>query len=552
MITPRFELSQDEKFLYIKIDALLAKISDTEVFVDEDEFCFYSTPYYLRLHLPGSIVENGEEQCTYNEGAFSLKFSKKVHGKFFDGLDMLTSLLTPKGKTHAKAPVIEVISKDNDNANNENELNSEAILWYANPDETDSQIGMHSGYGFANQRSAVFEKLNDEFASVIEIKDPDNSCIKMRMKKKMELESKKFDPDYFIADFLDEDEMVCTVCHYIPPWVKLWNESQEKGVPYQSLIKLNSDEQYQLTLLPKKEYLLDDAEILTSVYLGLVDILFAYCYDVRINQGEKNSESGWTLAKLSSMMSCLVAFNDLKTVIVSSFRRSLSYPLFRSWKLNMLVLSDLTTLFRGGRLQILKSLLVVKEIMQGYELNHILNDLYITDYCVWIQTSNVKILELLTEELSKIVIKHADCDLDLSCWENIAIGELEDVENVCIVSSMSQLEINEGKEKVRKSNQSDSNSSSSGSSSDSSFVDSDDDSYADSDDCSSETSSSSSSSCSGSSWSEDDETEKEDDIEEGSTSVDLKAGIVGEGVEKEEVNSLGEEDVGIKVSDLES
>lgn len=505
MITPQFHLAQDDEFLYIKIDALLAKISDTEIFVDDDEFCFYSTPYYLRLHLPGSIVEDNQSSCTYEEGKFSLKFTKKNYAEFFQGLEMITSLLTPKGEKTAKLPLIEVISKE-DNSDNGNTSQDEEFSWYVKRDAFKcpraSKIDFNEGYGFANKRLRVFENLNDEFASVIDIKNPDIYCTKMRMEQKYDFESKKFDADHFIADFIDADKKICNICDYVSPWVKLWHESQEKGISPESLTELTPDEQYKLTILPKKEFLIDDSAILTTVYLGLVDILFAYCYDVRVNEGEKNIESGWNIAKLSSVMSCLVAFIDLKEVVISCFRRCLCYPLYRSWKLNMLVLSDLTILFKAGRLQILKCLLAIKEILQKYELNHILNDLYILDYCVWIQTADVKLLESLGDELSKIVIKNIDCNLDLSCWEDIAIGELEDSDDVRIISSMSQLKIKKGKkgknhrgEEVMYED----------SSSSSSSYDSDDDSSSGS---SSSTSSTSSSDSGGSSNSEDDETEE--------------------------------------------
>lgn len=44
------------------------------------------------------------------KGKFSLKFTKKNYAEFFQGLEMITSLLTPKGEKTAKLPLIEVIS----------------------------------------------------------------------------------------------------------------------------------------------------------------------------------------------------------------------------------------------------------------------------------------------------------------------------------------------------------------------------------------------------------------------------------------------------------
>jgi protein SHQ1 len=36
-----------------------------------------------------------------------------------------------------------------------------------------------------------------------------------------------------------------------------------------------------------------------SVYLGLIDLLFAYSYNHRQTEGESNVESVWTIGKLS-------------------------------------------------------------------------------------------------------------------------------------------------------------------------------------------------------------------------------------------------------------
>jgi protein SHQ1 len=64
-----------------------------------------------------------------------------------------------------------------------------------------------------------------------------------------------------------------------------------------------------LKSLPKRTYLLEREQKL-SAFCGLVDILFSYCYDKRINCGEENSESGWTIVKLSSTLSWL----DVRTI----------------------------------------------------------------------------------------------------------------------------------------------------------------------------------------------------------------------------------------------
>lgn len=48
MLTPKFEVQQDEVFVTVKIFAPYAQITDAEVSITEEIFTFYSSPYYLR------------------------------------------------------------------------------------------------------------------------------------------------------------------------------------------------------------------------------------------------------------------------------------------------------------------------------------------------------------------------------------------------------------------------------------------------------------------------------------------------------------------------
>lgn len=48
MLTPRFDLTQDDEQLIISIYARYANIRDTEVYVEATDFRFHSAPYYLR------------------------------------------------------------------------------------------------------------------------------------------------------------------------------------------------------------------------------------------------------------------------------------------------------------------------------------------------------------------------------------------------------------------------------------------------------------------------------------------------------------------------
>lgn len=48
------------------------------------------------------------------------------------------------------------------------------------------------------------------------------------------------------------------------------------------------------------------------LYLGLVDLLYAYAYMDRANQGDRTPEDAWTMAQLSATLATLEVRNDGK------------------------------------------------------------------------------------------------------------------------------------------------------------------------------------------------------------------------------------------------
>jgi protein SHQ1 len=48
MLTPIFDITQDDHYLYINIKAPNARISETEIQFEDNDFRFYSKPYFLR------------------------------------------------------------------------------------------------------------------------------------------------------------------------------------------------------------------------------------------------------------------------------------------------------------------------------------------------------------------------------------------------------------------------------------------------------------------------------------------------------------------------
>ncbi|GCB84590.1 hypothetical protein scyTo_0025120, partial [Scyliorhinus torazame] len=66
MITPAFELSQEPNFLTILIHVPYAKVNEVDLYIDGVDFKFYAKPYFLRLTLPGRLVEDGREKASYD------------------------------------------------------------------------------------------------------------------------------------------------------------------------------------------------------------------------------------------------------------------------------------------------------------------------------------------------------------------------------------------------------------------------------------------------------------------------------------------------------
>jgi protein SHQ1 len=114
----------------------------------------------------------------------------------------------------------------------------------------------------------------------------------------------------------------------------------------------------------------------------LVDIVFAWAYDHRTTYGEHTIESAWTVGTISATLAFLTEQESVRKCVVGSFRRALCYPLVRSWEVLQLVLQDVKAIFAMGKRALLRCLLDCHTIFQKDEVKYLLNEIYITDYCV--------------------------------------------------------------------------------------------------------------------------------------------------------------------------
>ncbi|NXP10860.1 SHQ1 protein, partial [Thinocorus orbignyianus] len=428
MITPAFELTQDPDFLTIIIKVPYARASEFDLYFEGEDFKFYAKPYFLRLTLPGRIVEDGREKAFYNTDkgirTFTIRLPKEIPGQYFEGLDMLTSLLAPK-KSRSGKPLVEEIAASAELSEEEEEEFDWEIEQIPYNESAENALPLQYRYGFGNLRSGVFQRLQDELSDVIDIKDPDQTPVDERRRKRLAAEADKFDPDHYLADFF-EDEAIQHVLKYKPWWVDAHKKMTDfKGESHQehdthTFVVFSEEEKEQLRKFTNKSYLLDKRSR-HHVYLGLIDILLAYCYEICVNEGDKNVESAWNVRKLSATLCWLESFTSIHDVLVSFGRRVLCYPLHRHFGLVTCAFNDTVMILQLGKAAVLKCLLDIHKIFRENDPAYILNDLFITDYCIWIQKTKSKKLAALSESLQQSTLTKSHLGFELEELEAAAV-----------------------------------------------------------------------------------------------------------------------------------
>lgn len=464
MLTPRFKLSQDQNHVYITVHAPYTNVGETEIDVDGENFLFVSSPYFLRLRLPGRIVENDKSKGSYtcDTGDFNLTFDKETPGEYFDNLDMITSLLAPRDIPDINPNLVEMLEEDGITVNNDDK-------------DSDSEEGTNKyAYGFANKITNEFQAIGSEFPQIFELRIPEKVAIDERNKLRMEHEDHKFSTDHYLADFYDE-ELISPYITSKPNW---------DSADFNKDIEFTEEEVSLLKELPNKHYILSKSEY-TQVLLGLVDILYGYCYDKRTTLNESTVESSWTINKLSSTLGWFCIFKDTKQVLIACYRRALIYPIFRNFELCNKVKEDLISLFRKGKKFVIKCVIDIHQMFNtSNDARYILNQLYIKDYLVFLQKCRSEELDELYNNIANIEITKRDLDLELeeleAAAEMVQKEEAEIMENEMAIQ-MASMSLLPGLTKpigpyiVESDDDSDSTDSSSDSSDDSTDLDSDDD-----------------------------------------------------------------------------
>ena len=284
-------------------------------------------------------------------------------------------------------------------------------------------------YGFANRFNDAddemrFSKLQQCFPDVVDFRTPVSELsLEKRNKLKWKREQKDFSDDHYLANVF-EDEDRDFIEHLI-----------DQKMPWDDVDKFKQlteqDKKDCIEKLKNRNYLLDFEDQI-KCFLSLVDIIFSFCYDMRVTNTEHCAESSWNISKLCGTLSWFCHYHSLMDVARSCYRRSLIYPLFRSYDLATKVWQDTLRILEMGRESVLHCLLEIRRVFAVFDSSispkYILNDVYITDYCIWIQKIHRDDLQHLVNfaKAKMWQLPKSEINLDIVPLEDAGLAVLEE------------------------------------------------------------------------------------------------------------------------------
>ncbi|KAG5445340.1 Hsp90 cochaperone shq1 [Clonorchis sinensis] len=430
MLTPIFRLEQTDAVLRVIVHAPMAKLSELEICVEDDIFYFTAPPYYLQFHLPGPVCTEEETfKIEFNDGDIAIGLQKIDHTLYKD-LGLITKLLNHTSLP-SKPPSNPPLIKETQTEASKQSAKFTSLNWFLLDQYDSASDSLDENYspeilltlpcyGFSGRKSGLFQ-VDSDLSYVIDLPDPDRVSPDRRSILRVAEEKKKFSPEHYLADFF-EPEVWATAKTIHPPW---------RGAPLDAEPELTNDERHRLIALAARKLppAPDEESEEVSLYLGLVDLLLAYVYDYRVREAEEMTESGWNIAKLASTLSWFEVFHNLPQLLTTFYRRSLVYPLVRSWKFCVLIRLDVAALLQMKHVKswCLKCLLDIRRLLIAYPGYHVFADLYLDDYVVWIQTrAQEDHLRSLGQALKAYKVQKDMVGLDLLSLEEMGKNRLEE------------------------------------------------------------------------------------------------------------------------------
>ncbi|TFK64078.1 SHQ1-domain-containing protein [Pluteus cervinus] len=417
MITPRFTCSQTPESLIVSVYCPSIRAVDVEINVDETLFTLHINPYFLRLDFSHPIVEDDASSARYDpsSGYLTVTLTKETTGQDFQDLDLLAKLLAPR-ENQMGSPLIEVVSADGSSplpemaavSTPDEELVSmtrqlnldderQQILqaaendWHLPQDAPEPPISLseQKTYGFLGIHSGYFRHVSHTENEVNELGPDAETCtLSERRRRRVMHENDKWDPEYYMADFAD-DERIQELLHWKHPHV----------LDVQPFSYTESENMAMLRL-PRREYLATPSHT-RGLYLTLITLLFSYAYECRTTQCDPTPESSWTLGSLTPAFSALdpptssvrsteksenpFTKDELMATLVPSYRRALAFPLYRSFALAEVCQNDVACFLGKGKRLVVRCLLEMKDILDHHEVYYVYSKIWVDDFCAWAQ-----------------------------------------------------------------------------------------------------------------------------------------------------------------------
>ncbi|ODV58134.1 Hsp90 cochaperone SHQ1 ASCRUDRAFT_78056 [Ascoidea rubescens DSM 1968] len=355
MITPAFDLNQDDTFLYInvKLPSLKFNSRDLEISITDNIFIFYLDPYYLRLTFsPNELLINNSDldlndsqpdslqnHFYYDSSDQKLKFKikKKLKNQHFNNLHLPNLLLSQSNHHHKIAndeknhPLIQEITphdlkSTNDIKNYINDFEKKTgkeFNWqlpqFLNTDSNNlntlkSSLNKKYYYGFNNSYNHYILNSLSNGNDINELSNPEQLTENERITERKIKENYSFNSEYYINYYLLEKKKLinditdvhdynnfASILHWTNPFVNIDTNNIEN-------IQLSKEEHEKLVNLPKKHNkLIPNNQNLSLIFYLIFSLLYGYNYNLRENLGDDSSniETPWLIGKLIPQFSCL-------------------------------------------------------------------------------------------------------------------------------------------------------------------------------------------------------------------------------------------------------
>lgn len=447
MITPRFDIEQDDEFLNIKISINNVRFSSSgvEVNINENVLIFHLSPYYLRLRFDHNLVD--DERATANfipgESKILIKAPKANKGEFFADLDLHTKLLarinigdSVEDKKPQGSLIEEVSSGDNKEKIEDIAKLGENFDWeieQVEETEHDELLSQSFKYGFNNNYLGLIGVSVSNGNDINDLSDPEHTNAIDRTRQRIQKENNGFDDEYFASEYItlkygtEEDldiNRIKNILTFTPKFVQQYQDWVNQQSPDKANdimpVEFTETEQKQMAdNLPRKEYILAPETIKLN-YITILNVLFSFNFENIENEGDHTSESVWTIGKLTPQIAGLdqqlilpdsakeepkdengneVLMKEvtsaplgsekkqpesiIKTAIVAGIKRSLCFPLHRNYELSKKAWESTFQILKGGQRLVIKNLLAVHELFRFHDVYYVYNKCLLDDLVAW-------------------------------------------------------------------------------------------------------------------------------------------------------------------------